>query len=453
MSAALLLIAVLAAAPPPPLAPPAPPELRPCERPSDCATGDLCVGWVCAGGSERARVEKLYRLAVPPAFASGPDDAVSGVAQAVQRQITSDLQWSGFYDLLPNERLPSGWVHEGASPSETRPELWQLAGVHAVVKIAAFAVAPGRFRVRVRLVGVERFRVVDLPEGDATIDASGVRALSARWVNALIGWDTGRAGSIGTRLVGVTEVDKGVKEIATVAADGAAFQQITRNGSLNLGPAWGPRGAIGWMSYASGNADWWVDGEPFSTRPGLNAAGAWSPDGKQLAISLAELDNSEIVLLDAQTGEENARLTDHRAVDTSPAWSPDGTRIAFVSDRVGGQPQVFVLSLGDGRLEQLTREGYNTSPEWSPTGETIAYIRQSGATFVIMRYDLDTRVTRRLTDGRRSAESPTFSPDGRYIAFESKESEGSRLWLMNADGTNRRPAGLSRSFISPSWER
>ncbi|MCB9731488.1 MAG: PD40 domain-containing protein [Deltaproteobacteria bacterium] len=451
MTAGLFVVAVLLAAPPPATAVGA--EIRACERPSDCAAGDLCVGWVCASGSDEARVERLYRVAVPPAFASGEDRGVSGVAQAVQQQIVADLAWSGFYELLPNDRLPVGWVHEGASPSETRPDLWQLAGVHAVVKIAALAVAPGRYRVRVRLVDVERFGVVDLPEGDATIDASGARALSARWVNALIGWDTGRAGSIATRLVGVTEIKKGVKEIATVTADGTGFTQITRNGSLNLAPAWGPGGLIGWMSYATGNADWWVDGKPFSTRPGLNAAGAWSPDGKQLALSLAELGDSEIVLLDGATGDEEARLTDHRAVDTSPSWSPDGKRIAFVSDRAGGQPQIFLLSLRDGSLEQLTHDGYNTSPEWSPTGETIVYIRQAGSAFVIMRHDLDTHVTRRLTDGRRSAESPTFSPDGRYLAYELKDDEGSRLWLMNADGTNQRPAGDTHSFLSPSWQR
>lgn len=431
-----------------------------CERPGDCAAAEACVGFVCLGGSARARVEPLYTVAVVPPFVGRGDSELVAVAEAFTAQLREDLAWSGFYRVLDDGALPRGWAAEGASAADLRHAAWQAAGAHRVVKVivaraprqAATTVA----RLRVRAIEVERFGVLDLPQGDVTAAPEQLRDASARWVNALIAADTGIPGAVGTRLAATLEVARGVKEIATIDADGQRFAQVTRNGDLNLGPAWGPGGAggeLGWMSYLSGNADWVVDGRPLSTRPGLNAAGAWSPDGRTLALSVAEAGDSELVLLDAETGAVKAQITDHPAVDTSPTWAPDGARIAFVSDRTG-RPQIWIVSLSRGGLEQLTREGYNTSPEWSPLGDSLVFIRQGpGGNFVIMRHDFDTGETRRLTDGRRSAESPTFSPDGRYLAFTQKDSAGSRLWVMTADGDALRPVDPERAFFSPEWRR
>jgi len=432
----------------------APEDARLCEGPAACRPGEVCVGYTCLSGSERARVERLYRVAVVPPVVVGGSPAAHEIGRALYAHLLRDLEWTRLYDALGMDHLPNGWRLEGVSPAEVRPAAWRAGGFSRVVQVAIVPVGAESARVRLRAVGVERFEVLALPEGDATVRLNDVRAMSARWVNALVGWDTGLPGSVGTRLLGVTEVRRGIKEIAAIDADGQGYRQISHNGSLNLGPAWGPGGRVGWMSYLSGNTDWVVDGAPFSTRPGLNAAGKWSPDGRLLALSVAELGDAELILLDGATGEEHARLTDQRAVDTSPAWSPDGGRLAFVSDRVGGRPQIWILSLGDGDLVQLTREGYNTSPDWSPLGDSIIFTRQGGGgQFAIMRHDLDTGLTRRLTDLRGSAEHPSFSPDGRYIAFELKDARGSRLWVMTADGHGARPIAGDRSFGSPAWKR
>ena len=426
-------------------------DVRFCEVPADCGKGQSCVGYVCASGSDRARVEVLYKLAVVPPFVAGNDPALQAAADRFYGALLADLAASGFYEVVGREGLPAGWGAEGASVAELRHATWQQDGFYRVVKIAVGPAPGGRVRVRLRVVEVERFGVVDLPEGDATLSYDEFAGLSFRWVNALIGADTGVPGALGTHIVAVVELAKGVKEIAVVGADGGGFRQVTETKNLNLMPAWGPKGALGWMSYASKNGDWLVDGKPFSTRPGLNQAGAWSPDGRFLALSVADEEgDSEIYLLEADTGAEHARLTDDRAVDTSPAWSPDGERLAFVSDR-NGQPQIWLLSLTTGDIEPLTRDGYNTSPDWSPTGDSIVFTRQAGSNFVIMRYDFDTQQMMRLTDGRKSAESPSYSPDGRYLAFALKGDEGSRLWVMNADGSNARQIGGDRAFSAPDW--
>ncbi|MFO0749835.1 MAG: hypothetical protein U1F43_29815 [Myxococcota bacterium] len=451
--------------------------MRLCELPADCGPKGVCVGFMCRTGADQALVEVLHPVAVLPAVVSPNAAAVDREVRRLTQRLGQDLGWSGFYAVKTEADQASfspSWLKEGASPAEVRRVSWQALGIERLVMTAVGKRPDGSFEVRIRGVDIERWSVIDLPEGKVTIapgaSETDIGAISNGWVNALVGYDTGIPASLGSRIVGSTEVKQGVKEIAFVGSDGGGWTQVTSNGSLNLQAAWGPGGKLGWMSYQTGNADWWVDecaaaigpkkgpscAKPFSTRPGLNAGGAWSPDGRYLALSVAETGDSEIILIDGKDGEEEARLTDHPALDTSPAWSPDGKRLAFVSDRVAQNPQIFVLSLEGGPLEQVTHEGYNAGPEWSPNGQSLLFVRQSGNDFMVMRYDFGTNDVRRLTNGKGSAESPTFSPDGRYIAYTLTIDKVSRLWVMNADGENPRAVGgeaAEKAFSSPAWER
>jgi TolB protein len=295
-----------------------------------------------------------------------------------------------------------------------------------------------------------------LPEGDVLVRPGGARQAVARFVNALVGHDTGRAGVVGTRLVASVEVTRGVKEVAVFDTDGGGFTYVTRNGNLNLSPTFSPQGEIGYMSYRSGNPDWVVDGVPRSARPGLNAAGAWSPDGRRLALSVAEGANSDVVILDAATAEQLTQVTTHRGADTSPVWSPDGTRLAWVSDRTGA-PQIYVGLIGAAETEarRITGGGYNTSPAWSPLGDAIVYAQQISASgFALMRYDLDTERSARLSAGNVSAESPAFSPDGRYIVYAQRApGRPSSIWVMDADGGRPRVAlAAGLALFAPDWQ-
>jgi len=459
------ILVTLAFEAPPPRAPrvEAAPQLRLCELPSDCGTKGVCVGYMCRTGADQALVEVLHTVAVLPPVVSPAAAPVEREAKRLVQRLTSDLGWSGFYTVKGEGDvgfLSPTWQKEGASPAEIRRISWQALGVGRVITTAIGKKPDGSYELKIRGVDIERWSTVDLPEGHATLAAGASEAdigkISSAWVNAMVGYDTGIAASIGSRIVGSNETKPGNKEIVVVGSDGVGWTQITNNNSLNIQAAWGPGGKIGWMSYASGNADWMVDGKPFSTRPGLNAGGAWSPDGRYLALSVAETGDAELILLDGKTGDEEARLTDHPALDTSPAWSNDGKHLAFVSDRVGNTPQIFVLSLDGGPLEQITHDGYNAGPEWSPNGQSLLFVRQAGNDFDIMRFDFATKELRRLTQGKGSSESPTFSPDGRYIAYTLTIDKQPRLWVMNADGQNPRAVGgeaANKSFSAPSWER
>lgn len=430
-----------------------------CEVPAHCREGGTCVAGLCRYGADRTFVSPLYRVAVAEPIPATGEPWLKAEARKLALRLREDLAWTGFYLVLPPERMPPGAGQEGVSPAEMRRLSWQIVNTWRVIKTSLASTADrGVYRLRVWVMDTESFETHQLPSSDTLVRPGGTRRAAARIANELVGFDTGMPGVVGTRIAVSVQVKPGVKEVALVDADGGALTFVTRNGSLNLGPTWGPEGRIGYMSYRSGNADWVVDGEPLSTRPGLNAAGAWSPDGRWLAISLAEGGNSEISVLDGRTGEEHSRLTQHPAVDTSPAWSPDGKRLAFVSDRTG-KPQIWIADMaGKAPLERVTVGGYTTSPDWSPDGQSIVYALQvEGAKFALMRYDFRTRSSTRLTPAGVSGENPSYSPDGRYIAFvqRSDTTEGGQLLsIMNADGSFIRVVGpLRYRIFSPDWDK
>jgi dipeptidyl aminopeptidase/acylaminoacyl peptidase len=83
-----------------------------------------------------------------------------------------------------------------------------------------------------------------------------------------------------------------------------------------------------------------------------------SPDGKWVAYQAQDVDlaggtrNTDLWVAPLGGGQPR-RLTDHPKADTRPRWSPDGTRIAFVSNRDGGN-QAFVLDLAGGQPRKVT---------------------------------------------------------------------------------------------------
>ncbi len=140
------------------------------------------------------------------------------------------------------------------------------------------------------------------------------------------------------------------------------------------------------------------------------------------------------------------RLTAGDYDDRDPAVSPDGSRVAFSSNRGGGW-ELYLLDLATGSTRQLTQTaGFEASPTWSPDGVWIAFERYAGD-------DLDIWVLRvdgagdpiQLTDAPSMDSAPTWDPAGRRIAFISDRDGLPDVFLANLDDPNERYLNLTNT--------
>jgi Tol biopolymer transport system component/DNA-binding winged helix-turn-helix (wHTH) protein len=190
---------------------------------------------------------------------------------------------------------------------------------------------------------------------------------------------------------------------------------------------------------------------------------SFSPDGNTIAYSSNENGSFEIYLKQLTRGGRVVQLTNDGARNLQPAWSPDGRAIAYYSHAKGG---IWLIPALGGVARQLTTSG--SSPAWSPDGKEIAYqsggIRDLGATsqisitgstlWVAQVSDGVSRPITKVDKPEGAHNSPTWSPDGKTIAFvatgfKSRET----LWAISADGSNLQKIGEAGSLYSPVFSR
>src|SRR5262245_51305553 len=109
---------------------------------------------------------------------------------------------------------------------------------------------------------------------------------------------------------------------------------------------------------------------------------------------------------------------------------------------------ICVINADGGDRRRLTWDKWiNSYPSWSPDGRRIAFTGNLGRT-VIDVMNVDGSGRHRLTPNGASDAIPAWSPDGRTIAFDNNRT--GEIDLMNADGRGRRRLTRRRSSL-PSW--
>ena len=134
-------------------------------------------------------------------------------------------------------------------------------------------------------------------------------------------------------------------------------------------------------------------------------------------------------------GTQRLRLTADFSQLNDAQWSPDGTRIVFDAAKPGRPSNVFLVRAEGGAIEELLpQDGVHVYPDWSPDGGSIAYSTREDKSAVppaedaIYMLDLSTRETTKLL-GSDGLQYPRWSPDGKYLAALSENSE--KVMLFN----------------------
>ena len=188
---------------------------------------------------------------------------------------------------------------------------------------------------------------------------------------------------------------------------------------------------------------------------------SWSPNGTMIVYAARTSATGDFHLFLAKAdGSARVQLTTQAAgsADRAPVFSPDGSRIAFVSDRAGGFPELYVMDADGSNVRRLTaNDAIDGNPSWSPDGTRLVFERccvNGGSDLYAI--DVATRAEANLTNSSTQQEfDPTWSPDGTRIAYVSFENGVGNVdvWVMNADGSS--PARLTNAAgpdLSPDWQ-
>jgi Tol biopolymer transport system component/DNA-binding winged helix-turn-helix (wHTH) protein len=123
--------------------------------------------------------------------------------------------------------------------------------------------------------------------------------------------------------------------------------------------------------------------------------------------------------------------------DVYPQYSPDGSKLAFYSDRTapGVQTQLWVADADGRNQQQLTfmRSGFVGTPRWSPDGRTFAFESLASGDWEVYTISAGGGKEQQLTHNSNSF-LPTWSRDGQWVYYTSNASGRNELWKIPAGG-------------------
>ncbi|MBS1170314.1 MAG: tolB [Burkholderiaceae bacterium] len=405
----------------------------------------LSVMFTPAQAQLRVEISGVGASQIPVAIASFANEAMA--PQQVTAIIRADLERSGFFKIIDAGRV----ITEETPVNHAE---WRSKGADALVVGSVQRLSDGRVEVRYRLL--DTIKSVSLSGLTLTGQPQRTRLLGHQIADDIYEKLTGVRGIFATRMAYVTRAGREYR-LEVADADGDSVQVALRSNEPIISPAWSPDGTkVAYVSFEHKKPVVIVQNLVTRQRTvvanykGSNSAPSWSPDGSRIALALSRDGLTQVYVTNAD-GSGLRRLTNTYGIETEPRFSADGQSIYFTSDRSGG-PQIYRMSVHGGHAERITFKGsYNISPRVSPDGKTLAYISRREGGFNLYALDLTNGQELRLSDEGR-AESPSFSPNGKYLMYATGSGRRGALAVVSVDGrVKHRLTTRAGDIREPSW--
>jgi roadblock/LC7 domain-containing protein len=247
--------------------------------------------------------------------------------------------------------------------------------------------------------------------------------------------------------------------------------------STNSGSAHFDISRTGSLAYAAGKAEGgertmvWVDREakatPLPLPPRSYLFPRISPDGRQLAFEIEGV-NHDLYTYDPDRGVTTKIATD--GMSHAPVWTPDGKHIAFRSWKAGTMTMWWMPSDRSGPEERLTMVGARQSVvSFSPDGRYLAFNQMEmggmgmesgemammgpGGTGVWILPMQGDRTPQRFAASKFIQGSGRFSPDGKWVAYCSNEAGRNEVFVQPWPGPGAKIQISSEGGTDPIWSR
>jgi Tol biopolymer transport system component len=200
---------------------------------------------------------------------------------------------------------------------------------------------------------------------------------------------------------------------------------------------------------------------------GLLVAAAQGPNTPTIAFNRVQLRGGmPQIFVAAADGSGQHQLLSNPDNDYDATWSPDGKSIVFTSER-NGSADLFQVNADGSGLKALTQDpAYDDQAAFSPNGRKLVFVStREGGTANLWILDIASLSAQRLTTGTGGNYRPSWSPDGKWIAFSSGRgkpmpfSEGrwerlqlADLYIVHPDGSGLKQVPVQQDFCgSPKW--
>jgi serine/threonine-protein kinase len=186
----------------------------------------------------------------------------------------------------------------------------------------------------------------------------------------------------------------------------------------------------------------------------------FSPDGTRLALDITAIGGRPAVWVYDWTRDQLTRLTFGDGSDVSPVWTPDGRRIVFASTRGNGVPNLYWQRVdGTGTVQRLTDATHTQIPDsFHKSGKFLAFHEASSSSANLMVLPVDGDEASGWKPGiptvfQKDSLDGMFSPDGRWIAYSTKESGRPEVVVRAFAGPGAKWAVSTNGALLPRWSQ
>lgn len=403
------------------------------------------------------------------------DQEKLSLGKQMNERLGKNLSFSAYFNLLSSKAFIENPAEKSSVPYPKDPkgfrwQNWKLVGADFLF-FADYSTEQGKLLVNASLHHIHLQKTLFRRKYRGETDQANqiIDKLSNDIVKSL----TGKKGVFETKILSAKSTSGTKKELFVMDWNGENKKRLTYHRSIVLSPAWSHDGNK--VAYSA-----FVYNKRFkkrvaalflynlktnkikllSARNGANLGSDFFPGKRQMLITLGsgkgQLDIFKLNLKSLAVSP----LTKGpwRAINVEPSIHPRTRQIAFSSDK-NGKTMIYVMSPTGKNVRQLTFAGHhNANPDWHPEKSELVFSGLSQGRMDLFHISANGIGLKRLTSLKKrngqwaNCESPSFSPDGRFVVFSSNISGTYQLYVMNLEDLSVERITFDRhNYKSPKW--